>query len=127
MKNVVLSSFQIIMYCFSLINIFFVVLIITTIVSVSSLFVPMDRVNHPDQYEFSPIYYRFHPKKTKEIHDERIEEDERDDKRRSSHTSSALFPRANRNAWFRIATYQNYKPVNSEEAMSTENPMRWGR
>lgn len=115
------------MFCFTLINLSLTILLITTIVSVSSLFVPMDRINHPNEYEYSPIFYRFHPKKDEHKREEVINEYETTDKRRSSHSTSALFPRANRNAWFRIATYQNYKPVNSEEAMSTENPMRWGR
>lgn len=116
------------MFGFSLINLTLTILFLTTtIVSVSSLLVPMDRLDHPDEYQFSPIFYRFHPKKANDRRVEQLNEDHLVDKRRSTHSTSALFPRASRNAWFRIATYQNYKPVNSEEAMSTENPMRWGR
>ena len=116
------------MFSFSLINLTLTILLLTTtIMSVSSLLVPMDRVDHPDEYQYSPIFYRFHPKKDNDYRVGQTNEGHPSDKRRSTHSISALFPRASRNAWFRIATYQNYKPVNSEEAMSTENPMRWGR
>jgi hypothetical protein len=41
--------------------------------------------------------------------------------------SSLFYPRANRNSWFRVSTYQHMKPSNSpEEKNGGDNLMRWG-
>lgn len=40
--------------------------------------------------------------------------------------SSLYYPRASRNTWFRVATYQHFKPTVSEEIPSGDNPLRWG-
>lgn len=89
----------------------------------------MDRLQHPDEYRYSPIVYRYNlrmPQIGKRA-DEEQQQEELFLEQRPSRSATELFPRASRNAWFRIATYQNYKPVNSEEALVTESPMRWGR
>jgi hypothetical protein len=40
--------------------------------------------------------------------------------------SPAYYPRANRNTWFRVQTYQHFKPSDSEETPSGDPLMRWG-
>ncbi len=41
--------------------------------------------------------------------------------------SSAYYPRASRNSWFRVSTYQHMKPTGgSEEKSAGDNLMRWG-
>ena len=40
--------------------------------------------------------------------------------------SSAIHPRAHRNAWFRVSTYQHFKPSASEEPHNSDHLMRWG-
>jgi hypothetical protein len=41
--------------------------------------------------------------------------------------SSPYYPRASRNSWFRVSTYQHKKPASgSEEKPAGDNLMRWG-
>jgi hypothetical protein len=40
--------------------------------------------------------------------------------------SSPFHPRANRNTWFRVSTYQHFKPAVSEEKSPGDNLLRWG-
>jgi hypothetical protein len=40
--------------------------------------------------------------------------------------SSQYYPRANRNTWFRVSTYQHFKPSGSEETPNGDPLMRWG-
>ncbi len=41
--------------------------------------------------------------------------------------SSLYYPRPNRNTWFRVSTYQQFKPSASAETPNSDNLMRWGR
>ena len=45
---------------------------------------------------------------------------------RNQRSSMGYYPRANRNTWFRVSTYQNFKPSMSEEIPSGDNLLRWG-
>jgi hypothetical protein len=38
-----------------------------------------------------------------------------------------FYPRASRNAWYRVSTYQHFKPSGSDETPNGDNLMRWGR
>ena len=40
--------------------------------------------------------------------------------------SPNYYPRANRNTWYRVSTYQHFKPSGSEETPSGDPLMRWG-
>lgn len=40
--------------------------------------------------------------------------------------SSPYYPRMGRNTWFRVATYQQFKPTVSEEGPTGDHLMRWG-
>ena len=44
-----------------------------------------------------------------------------------SQRSMHFYPRSNRNAWYRIATHQQFKPSGDEDTASGDHPMRWGR
>ncbi len=44
-----------------------------------------------------------------------------------SQRSLPYYPRTHRNTWFRVSTYQHFKPTVSEEAPSGDHLMRWGR
>ena len=44
-----------------------------------------------------------------------------------SQRSAAYYPRASRNTWFRVSTYQHFKPAVSEETSNGDNLLRWGR
>lgn len=46
---------------------------------------------------------------------------------RNQRSSSGYYPRANRNTWFRVSTYQHFKPSLSEEMPTGDNLLRWGR
>ena len=39
----------------------------------------------------------------------------------------AYFPRFSRNAWFRLSTYERFKPSISDQTHSVNYLMRWGR
>jgi hypothetical protein len=41
--------------------------------------------------------------------------------------SLSYYPRTHRNTWFRVSTYQHFKPSVSEETPSGDHLMRWGR
>jgi len=41
--------------------------------------------------------------------------------------SSDYYPRANRNTWFRVSTYQQFKPSGDEDTPEGDNLLRWGR
>ncbi len=36
------------------------------------------------------------------------------------------YPRANRNTWFRVSTYQHFKPTIPDETPNGDNLLRWG-
>ena len=40
--------------------------------------------------------------------------------------SPTYYPRASRNTWFRVSTYQHFKPTMSEETSNGDNLLRWG-
>ncbi|CAF1124007.1 unnamed protein product [Rotaria sordida] len=40
--------------------------------------------------------------------------------------SPLYYPRTNRNAWFRVSTYQHFKPSKLEEQHNGDHVMRWG-
>ena len=46
---------------------------------------------------------------------------------RQQRAAMAYYPRANRNTWFRVSTYQHFKPSMSEEIPAGDNLLRWGR
>ncbi|CAF1104369.1 unnamed protein product [Rotaria sp. Silwood1] len=41
--------------------------------------------------------------------------------------SPLYYPRTNRNAWFRVSTYQHFKPSKAEEIHNGDHVLRWGR
>ena len=41
--------------------------------------------------------------------------------------SSIYHPRESRNTWFRVSTYQHFKPSAPEETPDGDNLLRWGR
>ncbi|CAF3160347.1 unnamed protein product [Rotaria sp. Silwood2] len=41
--------------------------------------------------------------------------------------SPLYYPRTNRNAWFRVSTYQHFKPSKFDEIHNGDHVMRWGR
>jgi hypothetical protein len=75
------------------------------------------------QYQYSPIIYRYDPRRFIYAKQEVANADDHQMSRRSS----PINPRANRNTWFRVATYQHYKPVGTDENANGDHPMRWGR
>jgi len=52
---------------------------------------------------------------------------ENDDSFTRNQRASSYYPRSNRNSWFRVSTYQRFKPSGSEETPSGDHLMRWGR
>lgn len=44
----------------------------------------------------------------------------------SFHRYLRSYPRANRNTWFRVSTYQHFKPTIPDETPNGDNLLRWG-
>jgi hypothetical protein len=75
-------------------------------------------------YYYSPIIYRYHPE---EFNTNPVNEKQNENHHRLFLRSTSVYPRANRNTWFRVSTYQYFRPVVSENTNNGDNPMRWGR
>lgn len=48
-------------------------------------------------------------------------------RQRQQRSAAAYYPRPSRNTWFRVSTYQHFKPSMSEEIPVGDNLLRWGR
>ncbi|CAF1121060.1 unnamed protein product [Adineta ricciae] len=88
-------------------------LLLTSLISCSSLFLPLNALSYYDNDRYLPLPDDHQPS-IKFLTSFR-------------NLRSTYYPRANRNTWFRVSTYQQFKPSGSEETPNGDNLMRWGR
>jgi hypothetical protein len=94
-------------------------LFLASINSCSSLFLPLNGVSYNEDDQYYPVFYN---------NEDNLRYISPNDLSFLRHQrSSPYYPRANRNTWFRVATYQHFKPAASEETPSGDHLMRWGR
>ncbi len=88
--------------------------LLTNFLSYSALFLPINSLDDNDRY--SPLMNQ---------NDEYIRNLSPNDNRYQR--ALEFYPRTSRNTWFRVSTYQHFKPSVLEETPSGDNLLRWGR
>ncbi|UJR21955.1 hypothetical protein I4U23_025023 [Adineta vaga] len=89
-------------------------LFLTSLISCSSIFLPSNVVSFYQNDRYSPLITDNEPRIPFRLSARNLR-------------SAPYYPRANRNTWFRVSTYQQFKPSGSDEIPGGDHVMRWGR